>query len=414
MKDMSFGEICEDIYKNDIVLESAGVKTDLFMPPYGVVTEEVQKAAAAMDKQLILYNSSPARTDYAEEKYTAEEVVKKYYSDARLVLCRGDITYFNMNVYDDDDSMAELVRAVYQKKVLPTDYGTLQGHILQICTVSQLLDNTWQYPAATNATYNRIGASGKMQRPLDQMMSGGYIGNPYVELSGFSEGELPLLDQTGRINTGGTNTVFLTFDDWGNEETIGKLLYVLKKHNVKATFFIKTEYVMDGSTENLLRAIAEDGHDIASHTDSHMTIDVTADQQAALQQNLVKSNQTLSKVVGDTGRLMNYFRPPTLAINRIGLSTVFDCGYSYIINGDVSTGDYSLSVDELYDVLMNGAFLDSGERLKIGDGSIVVMHINTNATNTARAVDRYLNTMESLPDGDPNKFNFARLSDYLH
>jgi hypothetical protein len=93
---------------------------------------------------------------------------------------------------------------------------------------------------------------------------------------------------------------------------------------------------------------------------------------------------------------------------------VFDCGYSYIINGDVSTGDYSLGVDELYDVLMNGAFLDSGERLKIGDGSIVVMHINTNATNTARAVDRYLNTMESLPDGDPNKFNFARLSDYLH
>jgi hypothetical protein len=71
-------------------------------------------------------------------------------------------------------------------------------------------------------------------------------------------------------------------------------------------------------------------------------------------------------------------------------------------------------VDELYDVLLNGSILNSGERVPIQDGSIVVMHINTNATNTARAVDRYLNYIESLPDGDPHKFNFARLSDYLH
>jgi peptidoglycan/xylan/chitin deacetylase (PgdA/CDA1 family) len=391
-----------------------GIQTDLFMPPYGVVTDEVQMAAAAMDKQLILYNAAPARTDYVEENYTAEQVVAKYYSDARLVLCRGDITYFNMNVYDDADSLAELVRTVYQKKVLPTDYGFQEGHILQICTISQLLDNTWQYPASTKATYYRIASGGKLQRPVEQMMAEGFIGNPYLALSGFSEAELATLDQTGRVNTGGTNTVFLTFDDWGNEATIGKMLYVLKKHHVKATFFIKTEYVVDGSTENLLRAIAEDGHDVASHTNTHMTIDITPDQQETLQQNLLKSNQILSSIVGDTGRLTNYFRPPTLAVNKLGLSTVFDCGYSYVINADVSTGDYELSVDELYDVLLNGSVLDSGERVPIQDGSIVVMHINTNATNTARAVDRYLNYIESLPDGDPNKFHFARLSDYLH
>jgi peptidoglycan/xylan/chitin deacetylase (PgdA/CDA1 family) len=249
---------------------------------------------------------------------------------------------------------------------------------------------------------------------VEQMMAEGFIGNPYLALTGFSEGELATMDQTGRVNTGGTNTVFLTFDDWGNEATIGKLLYVLRNHNVKATFFIKTEYVVDGSTENLLRAIAEEGHDIASHTNTHMTIDITPDQQETLQQNLVKSNQILASIVGDTGRLTNYFRPPTLAVNKLGLSTVFDCGYSYVINADVSTGDYELSTDELYDVLLNGSILDSGERVPIQDGSIVVMHINTNATHTAQAVDRYLTYIESLPEGDPNKFNFARLSDYLH
>lgn len=415
MTDMSFGEICEDIYKADLVLESIGVQTDLFMAPYGVVTQEVQMAAAALDKQLILYNSCPTRTEYAEKKYTGEEVVKKYYSSSRLVLCRGDITYFNMNVYDDPDSIAELVRAVYQLKVLPTDYGTREEHILQICTISQLLDHTWRYPAATNATYHAIQTGGRMQSSFEQMLRNGYIGNPYLELDGFSEGELALIDRTGRINTGGTNTVFLTFDDWGNEQTIGKILYVLRKHKIKATFFIKTEYVVDGSSENLLRAIAEEGHDIASHTNTHMTINVTPDLVPTLQKDLVQSNQILANVTGDTGMMTDYFRPPTLAVNKVGVSTVFDCGYGYIINADISTGDYAAgSVEEVYDILLNGVVLDSGDRLKIQDGSVVVMHINTNSVYTAQGLDRYLNYVEGLPDGDPNKFNFAKLSDYLH
>ena len=183
---------------------------------------------------------------------------------------------------------------------------------------------------------------------------------------------------------------------------------------MKATFFIKTEYVTDGSSENLLRAIAEKGHDIASHTHTHMTIDITQDLVPVLQQDLVKSNQVLSNVVGDTGRLTDYFRPPTLAVNKLGVDTVFDCGFGYIVNADISTGDYDAgSVEEVYDTLLNGMKLDSGERMTIQDGSIVVMHINTNSIYTAQGLDRYLNYVESLPDGDPGKFHFARLSDYL-
>ena len=67
MSEMSFAQICEDIYKNDVMLEKMGIKTDLFMPPSGAVTEEMQMAAAAMDKQIVTYNSSPTRTDYVEE-----------------------------------------------------------------------------------------------------------------------------------------------------------------------------------------------------------------------------------------------------------------------------------------------------------------------------------------------------------
>lgn len=172
---------------------------------------------------------------------------------------------------------------------------------------------------------------------------------------------------------------------------------------------------MDGTSENLLRAIAEEGHDVASHTHTHMPIDITPEQVGELQKDLVQSNRTLANVVGDTGRLTDYFRPPTLAVNKTGLQTIYDCGYGYIISGDVSTADYhATSVDDMFDILLNGSRLDSGERMPIQDGSVVVMHINTNAVLTAQGLDRYLNYIESLPDGDPNKFHFARLSDYLN
>ena len=142
IQDYTFAEVCEDIYKNDLLLAEIGVKTDLYMPPYGVVTQEVQMASTAMGKQLIIYTSSPARTEYAEEGYTEIEAVKKYYSKSGTVMHKGDITYFNMSVYEDTTSVADLVRAVYQLRILPTQYGTNADNMLRICTVSELLNNT--------------------------------------------------------------------------------------------------------------------------------------------------------------------------------------------------------------------------------------------------------------------------------
>ncbi len=63
-----------------------------------------------------------------------------------------------------------------------------------------------------------------------------------------------------------TNTVYLTFDDGPSDVTLN-VLSILKKHEVKATFF-----VTKGSSENsaaILRKIVEDGHTLAVHTYTH-------------------------------------------------------------------------------------------------------------------------------------------------
>lgn len=66
-----------------------------------------------------------------------------------------------------------------------------------------------------------------------------YVGSNFVtspaKMPGFDYWETNRLGQVGRLIN--DRVLFLTFDDWGSDESINKLLYVLKKHHVKATFF---------------------------------------------------------------------------------------------------------------------------------------------------------------------------------
>lgn len=63
-----------------------------------------------------------------------------------------------------------------------------------------------------------------------------------------------------------TGTVYLTFDD-GPSENISSVLWILRQHGVKATFF-----VTPGANTNVsarLKAIAADGHTIGIHSNTH-------------------------------------------------------------------------------------------------------------------------------------------------
>lgn len=66
-----------------------------------------------------------------------------------------------------------------------------------------------------------------------------YVGSNFVtspaKMLGFDYWETNRLDQVGRLIN--DRVLFLTFDDWGSDESINKLLYVLKNNHVKATFF---------------------------------------------------------------------------------------------------------------------------------------------------------------------------------
>lgn len=65
----------------------------------------------------------------------------------------------------------------------------------------------------------------------------------------------------------GTGTIYLTFDDGPGPYT-EKLLNVLKKYNVKATFFV-TDQNLSRGYDNMIKRAYDEGHTIALHTQTH-------------------------------------------------------------------------------------------------------------------------------------------------
>jgi len=70
--------------------------------------------------------------------------------------------------------------------------------------------------------------------------------------------------------------ICLTFDDGGNRNAVKKALEVLKKHEVKATFFVVGKYLK--TNEALWKQAIEDGHHICNHTQNHVWLTQLKDE----------------------------------------------------------------------------------------------------------------------------------------
>ena len=92
---------------------------------------------------------------------------------------------------------------------------------------------------------------------------------------------------TPYIGKSNGKVIYLTFDDGPGKNT-PRLLDMLKKYNIKATFFVvNTGYI------STIRRIAEEGHTLAMHTMSHVYKEIYANEEAYFKdlyaiQNIIK------------------------------------------------------------------------------------------------------------------------------
>jgi peptidoglycan/xylan/chitin deacetylase (PgdA/CDA1 family) len=101
----------------------------------------------------------------------------------------------------------------------------------------------------------------------------------------------------------GSKKIYLTYDDGPNDPHTMKLLEVLAKQRVRATFFMIGRYVRE--RPDIARAVAQAGHVIGNHTLTHPLLTFKSVAQTRTQ--LMDCHQALQDAIGDHSSL---FRPP--------------------------------------------------------------------------------------------------------
>jgi peptidoglycan/xylan/chitin deacetylase (PgdA/CDA1 family) len=129
----------------------------------------------------------------------------------------------------------------------------------------------------------------------------------------------------GRVLVAGgdPNQIALTYDDGPNPSATPKLLKVLARHQVQATFFLIGSYVKLEPT--LTREIAAAGHLIGNHTMTHPRLPLLS--AALIRTELTETKDLLEDTIGTPIRLFRppygWRRPAVLRIAReLGMTTV--------------------------------------------------------------------------------------------
>lgn len=114
--------------------------------------------------------------------------------------------------------------------------------------------------------------------------------------------------------------IALTFDDGPHPDTARKMLDLLGKEQVKATFFVVGKKVEEHP--RLIRRMMKEGHEVANHTYSHPRLDgLDADQ---IRKEIARCGHAVFEA---TGAGMNLFRPPGMRYDEIVIRTAQDLGY---------------------------------------------------------------------------------------
>lgn len=190
-------------------------------------------------------------------------------------------------------------------------------------------------------------------------------------------------------NAGSGKRLYLTFDDGPSSEVTPRILDILKKNNVKATFFILN---YSDSNKGIVRRAINEGHTIAIHGYSHDYATIYASDEAFMQ-SVYKLHDKIKADFGYDAKLVRF---PGGSSNTVscdynkGIMTRLAArlekeGFSYF-DWNISSGDASgnnIARDKIYSNVTNGLF---------GEGNnVVLMHDTNYKETTADALQDIIN-----------------------
>ena len=171
--------------------------------------------------------------------------------------------------------------------------------------------------------------------------------------------------------------ISISFDAaWGNEDT-QRILDILAKHQVKATFFMTGGWVEKYPED--VKAIKEAGHDLGNHSENHKNMSQLSKEEQ--KEEIMKVHERVKEL---TGVEMQLFRPPYGDYDDEVVRTAQECGY-YPIQWSVDSLDWKdYGVQSIIDTVSNHKDLKNG--------AIILCH--NGAKYTAQALEQLLTGLE--------------------
>lgn len=182
------------------------------------------------------------------------------------------------------------------------------------------------------------------------------------------------------------NTVYLTFDD-GPSPVTEQVLDILKRYQVRGTFFVVGQNLKTVAGQETLRRILREGHSLGMHSDTHRYRKIYASVESWLD-DFAAVHRKISDI---TGEHTTIFRFPGGSINIYNaplyqelIAEMTRRGYVYF-DWNVSVGDISLSPQRAETLFSNVVTRSPGD-----SRIVILMHDSTTKTETVKALPKII------------------------
>jgi len=154
------------------------------------------------------------------------------------------------------------------------------------------------------------------------------------------------------------NNIYLTFDDGPTPEVTEWVLDLLKKHEIRATFFCIGKNILNHA--EIFKKVVADGHSIGNHTYNHLSGWQTSTGNYL--ENIMDCETEIAKL---SSVKCNLFRPPYGKITPSQSKKLRKLSYK-IIMWDILTADFDTTISP-------EKCLENATK-KVESGSIIVFH----------------------------------------
>ncbi|PKM80933.1 MAG: delta-lactam-biosynthetic de-N-acetylase [Firmicutes bacterium HGW-Firmicutes-14] len=212
---------------------------------------------------------------------------------------------------------------------------------------------------------------------FNQKEGWGFVKSKEGETPGITAHQKNLVKKYGALFTGDETKkhVTVTFDmGYEKEGLTPKILDILIKHQVKASFFVTTYWIE--KNPDLVKRVVEEGHVLGNHTIRHKSLPTLNDQEV---KNEILGWEKVARDIADWDGKHKYMRPPMGEYSERTLKITSDLGYT--------TAFWSIAIK---DWLPMGGPQEAVKGIvsQLHNGAVILLH--GNSEDVAGGLDRIL------------------------